>query len=57
VVDRLREAGVGVIDPAEVAAAVHAAATSGRTGECWTVLAGVEPKPFDFAVVDIPGRR
>jgi NAD(P)-dependent dehydrogenase (short-subunit alcohol dehydrogenase family) len=57
IVDRLREAGVGVLDPAEVAAAVYAAAMSGRTGECWTVLSGVEPKPFDFAEVDIPGRR
>jgi NAD(P)-dependent dehydrogenase (short-subunit alcohol dehydrogenase family) len=56
VVDRLREAGMGVLAPEDVAAAVYAAATSGRTGECWTVLAGVEPKPFDFAEVDIPGR-
>jgi NAD(P)-dependent dehydrogenase (short-subunit alcohol dehydrogenase family) len=56
VADRLRSAGYPLIDPSEVAAAVHAAATSGRTGECWTVLPGVEPEPFDFAVVDIPGR-
>jgi NAD(P)-dependent dehydrogenase (short-subunit alcohol dehydrogenase family) len=55
-VGRLREAGVEVLDPATVAATVWAAATSGRTGECWTVLAGAEPRPFAFGVVDIPGR-
>jgi len=56
VADRLRDAGFPLLAPEAVAAAVYAAATSGRTGECWTVLAGVEPKPFDFAEVDIPGR-
>lgn len=40
-----------LIDPSEVAAAVLAAATSGRSGECWTVLAGQEPAPFRFAEV------
>jgi NAD(P)-dependent dehydrogenase (short-subunit alcohol dehydrogenase family) len=40
-----------LIDPAEVAAAVVAAATSGRSGECWTVLAGRQPAPFPFAEV------
>jgi NAD(P)-dependent dehydrogenase (short-subunit alcohol dehydrogenase family) len=54
---RLREAGYELIDPSEVAATVLAAATSGRTGECWTVLPGVESQPFDFARVDIAGRR
>ncbi len=54
---RLRAAGHELIDPASVAATVLAAATSGRSGECWTVLAGVESAPFSFARVDIPGRR
>jgi hypothetical protein len=40
-----------------VAATVLAAATSGRTGECWTVIAGADPAPFPFAPVDLPARR
>ena len=56
VVVRLREAGVEVLAAEDVARTVYAAATSGRTGECWTVLAGVEPEPFGFAEVAIPGR-
>lgn len=53
----LRDSGYQLIDPAEVASAVVAAATSGRTGECWTVLPGREPAPFAFAPVDIPTLR
>jgi NAD(P)-dependent dehydrogenase (short-subunit alcohol dehydrogenase family) len=51
---RLHDAGYPLIDPAEVAAAVVAAATSGRTGECWTVLPGRDSQPFTFAPVDMP---
>jgi NAD(P)-dependent dehydrogenase (short-subunit alcohol dehydrogenase family) len=54
---RLREAGIALIDPDEVAAAVLAAATSGRTGECWTVIAGADPAPHAFAPVDFAPTR
>jgi NAD(P)-dependent dehydrogenase (short-subunit alcohol dehydrogenase family) len=50
----LRDSGYQLIDPAQVADAVYSAATSGRTGECWTVLPGVENRPFAFAEVPIP---
>jgi NAD(P)-dependent dehydrogenase (short-subunit alcohol dehydrogenase family) len=53
VADRLREAGYQVIDPDDVASTVWAAATSGRTGECWTVLPGKEPEPFEFGRLDL----
>jgi len=48
----LRDAGFELLDPAAVARTVLAAATSGRSGECWTVLPGQEPAPFSFA--DLP---
>lgn len=50
----LRGAGYQLIDPADVAAAVVAAATSGRSGHCWTVLPGQEPQVFEFADVSVP---
>jgi NAD(P)-dependent dehydrogenase (short-subunit alcohol dehydrogenase family) len=53
VAERLREAGYQVIDPDDVAATVWSAATSGRTGECWTVLPGQESRPFRFGELDL----
>jgi NAD(P)-dependent dehydrogenase (short-subunit alcohol dehydrogenase family) len=50
----LRDLGYQLIDPAQVADAVWSAATSGRTGECWTVLPDRENEPFTFAAVPIP---
>ena len=50
----LKDIGYQFIDPAQVADAVVAAATSGRSGECWTVLPGRENEPFRFAEVAIP---
>jgi len=50
----LRDAGYELIAPDDVAAAVVLAATSGRTGECWTVLPGQDPAVFEFAEVAIP---
>ena len=50
----LNEAGYQFIDPAQVADAVVAAATSGRNGECWTVLPGRDNEPFSFAEVALP---
>ena len=52
--EMLRHAGYQFIDPAQVADAVLAAATSGRSGECWTVLPGRENEPFAFAEVVLP---
>jgi NAD(P)-dependent dehydrogenase (short-subunit alcohol dehydrogenase family) len=53
----LRDLGHTLIDPAQVADAVFAAATSGRTGECWTVLPHTANAPFAFAEVDLPRLR
>ena len=50
----LKEAGYQFIDPAQVADAVVAAAASGRSGECWTVLPGRDNEPFSFAEVALP---
>lgn len=50
----LEAVGYQFIDPSQVADAVVAAATSGRSGECWTVLPGRENEPFTFAEVAIP---
>jgi NAD(P)-dependent dehydrogenase (short-subunit alcohol dehydrogenase family) len=50
----LRDAGYQLIDPDDVAAAVVLAATSGRTGECWTVLPGQDPAVFAFAEIEMP---
>jgi NAD(P)-dependent dehydrogenase (short-subunit alcohol dehydrogenase family) len=50
----LKDLGYQLIDPGQVADAVLAAATSGRTGECWTVLPGQDNRPFTFAPVPIP---
>lgn len=49
----LRGAGYDLIEPSWVADAVVRAATSGRSGECWTVLPGIA-EPFTFASVDVP---
>ena len=50
----LQAAGYQFIDPSQVADAVVAAATAGRSGECWTVLPGRENEPFTFAEVALP---
>jgi NAD(P)-dependent dehydrogenase (short-subunit alcohol dehydrogenase family) len=50
----LEQVGYQFIDPSQVADAVIAAATSGRSGECWTVLPGRENEPFEFAEVALP---
>ena len=50
----LEQIGYQFIDPSQVAEAVVAAATSGRSGECWTVLPGRDNEPFSFAEVAIP---
>jgi NAD(P)-dependent dehydrogenase (short-subunit alcohol dehydrogenase family) len=52
--EMLKQAGFPFIDPDQVADAVVAAATSGRSGECWTVLPGRENEPFTFAEVVLP---
>lgn len=44
-----------LLAPADVAAAVWLAATSGRTGECWFVQTGRDPEPFRFP--NLPGPR
>lgn len=49
--EMLRAAGFPIIQPDEVAAAVVAAASSDRSGQCWTVLAGRAPEPFVFGEV------
>lgn len=48
-VELLRGAGYDFLDPSAVAATVLAAARSGRSGECWTVLPGRPSEPFAFA--------
>lgn len=58
-IDRQRaafaEAGFPLLRPEDVADAAWAAATSGRTGECWFVQPGREPAPFKFP--NLPGPR
>jgi NAD(P)-dependent dehydrogenase (short-subunit alcohol dehydrogenase family) len=52
--EMLKQAKFPFIDPAQVADAVVAAASSGRSGECWTVLPGRDNEPFTFAEVVLP---
>ena len=53
--EALEAAGFPLLAPADVAAAVWRAATSGRSGECWFVQPGREPAPFRFP--NLPGPR
>jgi NAD(P)-dependent dehydrogenase (short-subunit alcohol dehydrogenase family) len=48
----LRDAGLRLMDPSQVAEAVVAASSSGRSGECWTVLPDRPPTVHTFADVD-----
>jgi NAD(P)-dependent dehydrogenase (short-subunit alcohol dehydrogenase family) len=51
----LSDSGIPLIDVDRVVDAVLAAATSGRSGECWYVQPGRESEPFRFR--GIPGPR
>ena len=51
----LRGAGFPIMDPAQIADAVHALVTSGVTGQCWVCQPGREPVPYGFR--DVPGPR
>jgi NAD(P)-dependent dehydrogenase (short-subunit alcohol dehydrogenase family) len=59
IVDPIREVlagdGIPLIDPEKVVDAFVAAATSGRSAECWYIQPGREPEPFRFR--GIPGPR
>lgn len=44
-----------LLEADDIAAAVLAAATSGRTGECWVCQPGRDPEPYRFH--DVPGPR
>jgi NAD(P)-dependent dehydrogenase (short-subunit alcohol dehydrogenase family) len=59
IVDPLRDvlaaSGIPLIEPERVVDAFIAAATSGRSGECWYIQPGREPEPFRFR--GIPGPR
>jgi NAD(P)-dependent dehydrogenase (short-subunit alcohol dehydrogenase family) len=45
---RVLEAGIALIQPDEIAAAVAGAARDGSTGECWACLPGRPPEKFEF---------
>lgn len=51
--DMLRQNGLALADPAEVAAAVDFVATSGETGTAWTIQAGQSPARVEFAPVQL----
>jgi NAD(P)-dependent dehydrogenase (short-subunit alcohol dehydrogenase family) len=53
--DALRGAGYPIMDPAQIADAVHGLVTSGVTGQCWVCQPGREPVPYEFR--DVPGPR
>ena len=53
--DAFHAAGYPLLTPDHVAAAVVAAATSGRSGEAWVVQPGREPQPYAFR--GVPGPR
>ena len=52
---RLREAGFPIMDPAQIAEAVHGLVTTGVTGQCWVCQPGREPVPYEFR--NVPGPR
>jgi NAD(P)-dependent dehydrogenase (short-subunit alcohol dehydrogenase family) len=47
----LENGGLAIADPDEVAAAVDALASSGVTGQAWTVQAGTPPQPVEFPAI------
>ncbi|MEV6847412.1 SDR family NAD(P)-dependent oxidoreductase [Actinoplanes sp. NPDC051411] len=49
--------GLAVATPDEVAAAVESLASSGVTGEAWTIQAGTPPTRFPFPAIDLPKAR
>jgi NAD(P)-dependent dehydrogenase (short-subunit alcohol dehydrogenase family) len=49
--------GLAVATADEVAAAVESLASSGVTGEAWTVQAGTPPTRFPFPPIDLPKAR
>lgn len=49
----LSEAGLKLIEPDQIADAVIAAITSGRTGECWACTAADGNRPFQFAELQL----
>jgi NAD(P)-dependent dehydrogenase (short-subunit alcohol dehydrogenase family) len=51
----LKDAGFPLIPPEGIAEACVRAATSGRSGECWTIQPGREPAPYHFH--GVPGPR
>jgi len=51
--DMLRENGLGIADPAEIAAAVEFIVSDGQTGRAWMVQAGQPPTAVEFAPVDL----
>jgi NAD(P)-dependent dehydrogenase (short-subunit alcohol dehydrogenase family) len=53
--DVLADSGIPLIEPERVVDAFVAAATSGRSGECWFIQPGREAEPFRFR--GIPGPR
>ncbi|MBV9871318.1 MAG: SDR family oxidoreductase [Frankiaceae bacterium] len=53
--DVLADSGIPLIDPEKVVDTFVAAATSGRSGECWYVQPGRDGEPFRFR--GIPGPR
>jgi NAD(P)-dependent dehydrogenase (short-subunit alcohol dehydrogenase family) len=54
--ERLVEAGIDVIPPADIADAVVTVVRTGRTGEAWTCIHGRPPEPFAFAVPELRQR-
>jgi NAD(P)-dependent dehydrogenase (short-subunit alcohol dehydrogenase family) len=53
--DMLRGAGFPIMEPEQIADAVHALATSGVTGQCWVCQPGRDPVAYEFR--DVPGPR
>jgi NAD(P)-dependent dehydrogenase (short-subunit alcohol dehydrogenase family) len=53
--DALRGAGFPLMDPSQIADAVHGLVTSGVTGQCWVCQPGREPVAYEFR--DVPGPR
>lgn len=51
--DTVRENGLAIADPAEIAAAVEFVVSDRRTGNAWMVQAGRPPTAFEFAPVDL----
>ncbi|HEX4490152.1 MAG TPA: SDR family oxidoreductase [Acidimicrobiia bacterium] len=53
--DALRGAGFPIMEPSQIADAVHGLVTSGVTGQCWVCQPGREAVPYAFR--DVPGPR